>query len=494
MSNKKVIYNLKRADMVCIIIILFVCLFILISNFTGSPFSTAVSDSIPIFGTIVIVIILFFIPISSRIKGFLYSLLILAGTIICLVNDPTDQTAQYNVAASIVILCLYYSKALIITYAVVLNIAFVTIYYINNVLLFGISRPFNYLLSTLVMINGIFMVIFFVNKWGIEMIATAAEKEKEATGLFEKLQITIGNVEEYAAVLNTNVLVLNSNMNSIVDSSKETSFTMNEIAEGTAQQAESITDINLNMIKVLEQVNDTQKISNKMSSNSEIIATSISKGSEKMNSMFQQMQTIEHAVSSALSTVHILQSNNTEINIFLKGIVEIAEQTNLLSLNASIEAARAGEHGKGFIVVAEQIGKLAAQTSSLVKNIKNITEIISENSASAVDEVSQGENAVISGNIVLLEVGDYFNNMKESVNETLELLNMESTMICGILDEFTKVQTNLEKISSISEENAASNQEILATIETENNEIIVIQKSINEIKQMSSKLNNMLCE
>ncbi len=55
-----------------------------------------------------------------------------------------------------------------------------------------------------------------------------------------------------------------------------------------------------------------------------------------------------------------ISSNNEEITA-------IASQTNLLALNASIEAARAGELGRGFAVVAEEINNLAAESSNSAK-------------------------------------------------------------------------------------------------------------------------------
>lgn len=59
----------------------------------------------------------------------------------------------------------------------------------------------------------------------------------------------------------------------------------------------------------------------------------------------------------------------------INGISEIAFQTKILSFNASVEAARAGEAGKGFSVVAEEVQKLANDTTKLLTTISQRTTV-----------------------------------------------------------------------------------------------------------------------
>jgi len=78
----------------------------------------------------------------------------------------------------------------------------------------------------------------------------------------------------------------------------------------------------------------------------------------------QRLTRLDTAVATGTTEVARLRTAAQEVERFSETIAGIAGQTNLLALNATIEAARAGAHGRSFAVVAEEVAKLAEQSSA----------------------------------------------------------------------------------------------------------------------------------
>ncbi|EJO5346061.1 chemotaxis protein [Clostridium botulinum] len=160
--------------------------------------------------------------------------------------------------------------------------------------------------------------------------------------------------------------------------------------------------------------------------NIENLVQNIKQVTENTSQVAESAESLAKSGQNAISMVEELnnkKNDTTEILEFIKGI---ATQTNLLGLNAAIEAARAGEYGKGFAVVAGQVRKLSDQSQEAVKNIEKIL--------------------------------DEMNNSVNQINNTIG------------------------SVGAISQEQAASTEEILSRIETLNETIKNLQKFVQKYK------------
>jgi len=119
-----------------------------------------------------------------------------------------------------------------------------------------------------------------------------------------------------------------------------------------------------------------------------------------------------------------LGERSQEISIATSLINDIAERTHILALNSGMQAAQAGDAGKGFMVVANEVQRLAensreatAEISSLVKNIQVDTSdtIITMNSV--ISHVVEGTKLAELAGDRMQETQNITNELVASVDE-----------------------------------------------------------------------------
>lgn len=120
-------------------------------------------------------------------------------------------------------------------------------------------------------------------------------------------------------------------------------------------------------------------------------AQSLSAATQEITTSAQELTTTSLRLADELTYVKssgekVLEQINKTDSI-LKFINSISVNSNLLGLNASIEAARAGEVGRGFAVVAEEIRKMAINSATSIREIKEIIHSIKEESVRLINRV-----------------------------------------------------------------------------------------------------------
>ncbi len=439
-----------------------------------------------------VVSVVYFVRISSTIKAFIYSIVILLIGIVGFILTAYDISNHYILFASITMIAIYFNKRLVFIYGIIINITLFTFYIIYPEAIIGKAGLWTNFVYEIIFINCSLICLYCLTKWGNELVLESKSKEAETEILLNKLRNTMDKVETSTNFLNKNIESVNESLESSQVASSNITKAMHEMANATQQQAESINNINVLMNDTVNDVKKTKSISESIFYDSQNMTREVENGIFKVEQMENQIKTIKQAVSISHTTVSDLQKKINRITDLLKNINQIAEQTNLLALNASIEAARAGEQGKGFAVVADEVRKLAEGSTKIVKDINLVIEDISVQTETTVESSVNGYNAVTEGEKLTGDVSSYFTEFKKVFNRTNQSLLDEAKMIEKISGSFINIKEQVENVACISEENATSTREVVLTVQRENSDIVKIGQTIKDINILSSELSSMV--
>ncbi|TWI55873.1 methyl-accepting chemotaxis protein [Halalkalibacter nanhaiisediminis] len=266
------------------------------------------------------------------------------------------------------------------------------------------------------------------------------------------------------------------------------SESIQSIASGSEKQVSTTTKANQSasgISRSMEQISASVESANH---SSEITREKSNSGHEVIQQTVAQMSLIDDKTGEISTVVEQLGNKSNEIGKIISLITEVAEQTNLLALNAAIEAARAGEHGKGFAVVADEVRKLAEQSSGSANQIRNLIQDIQNDINRSVVSMNETKIAVKDGITSVGQAGNEFEDISVSVNEVTTQIQGVSRAVQQITGDMGAMINFINEASSIAGESAGYSEEVAASAEEQNATMEEVASAAMTLAKMAEDL------
>jgi len=117
-----------------------------------------------------------------------------------------------------------------------------------------------------------------------------------------------------------------------------------------------------------------------------------------------------------------LGERSQEITRVVNLINTIAERTHILALNASMHAASAGEAGRGFVVVADEVQRLAESARQATLEISTLVNNIQTETAGAAATMNEAISQVVAGTELAEQGGDQMNETREKTQGLVRMV------------------------------------------------------------------------
>jgi len=308
---------------------------------------------------------------------------------------------------------------------------------------------------------------------------------EEITGLVRQTNLSAQEVLETA-------VTLTESSRKTAGAAKEIAIATEEIANGAtnlAVESEKGTDLT---IQIGSQVQSVINSNVEMGHSANEVEEAGRKGSIYMGSLIEKTGQTEEMTRAMVEKVDTLKESTRSIRKILDVLGNVTKQTNILSLNATIEAARAGAAGKGFMVVADEIRKLADQSRDSIGVVGGIVENIQRQIDDTVNTLSAAYPIFQEQIVSVREANEIFVNVQDNMSGFVTRLDSATESVRDLESAQNTLAMAMSNVSAVAEEASATSEEVASLSNEQLNISDGLVQLSNRLEAVSGKLRESL--
>ncbi|MBN1894045.1 substrate-binding domain-containing protein [bacterium] len=235
---------------------------------------------------------------------------------------------------------------------------------------------------------------------------------------------------------------------------------MKSMAAGAVTQDTHVNSTKETLHHLLQNINRVSRESKSSADAVERTSRAVLAGTDAMGKTMTSMKNLEESVARTWQIMDELGEHSSRIDSMVGLIKDIASRVNVLALNAVIEATQAGEYGRGFMVVANEIRKLAGSTRESTREITDMIHLVKSDIDQIGKVMSDGLERIRQSAGMTDEAVKLLNNIRQYVQVDRQRMTQIAESMTQMQSFSQKVDEAMEKVAQVSGKNAATAEEV----------------------------------
>ena len=299
--------------------------------------------------------------------------------------------------------------------------------------------------------NAVVSLLHGVNRLSQKDLTARVDITEDATApIADSLNIL---ADEISRVL-LGVRLISNEISSFSHNVKEQSDVIISFATTERDEVERA---NAELITASKVMKEVAELANKSSLAADEALESTSKAKNTVINTVKSINDIREVIRETEKRIKRLGERSQEISSVVNLINSIAERTHILALNASIHAASTGEAGKGFVVIADEVQRLAENAREATSEISSLVNNIQLETNDTVRIMNNVITEVVNGTKLAQEAET---QMQETMSTTNQLVNMVQQIKLNSDEQRNLAELITERAASIKESTLKTNKEL----------------------------------